>query len=272
MRHIVLVALLGVALGLVSAGLALAQIVIDGREAIDFDRPEAWAMKYFASVSIPSSFGSPEPSTAGEFDVALEYVQIPSLSEDERRVGFGGTKLEDLNKVPSVIRPVARVGLGKKFTLSASYIPPVERNGAEASIFALALGRPIHEGRSWRLGLRLHAQTGTVEGDFTCSEQTVAAGNDPEGNPFACEAVSEEEYDLQSIGLELSAAWELGEEARWEPLVAVSYNRMDLEFQVNARYASLIDRTRLVTDGQTLYALAGIGYRRISREVFGTLQ
>ena len=101
----------------------------------------------------------------------------------------------------------------------------------------------------------------------------MAADDDPVGNPFACEEISQDEQDVQTVGLELSTSWELGDEARWEPFAALSYNHMDLEFQVNARYSGLIDRTLLVTDGQTLYALAGIGYRisdrwRLAAEVF----
>ena len=252
---------------------SLGQVAIGGRQTLDFDAPEAWAMKYFASVSIPSTFGSPPPLEAGEIDLGLEYVQIPSLDADQRRVGFGGAKVEDLNKVPYLFRPVARFGLGKKLTLSASYLPPVDRNGAEANIFALALGRPVHEGRNWRAGLRLHTQIGTVEGDFTCSEQTVAGGSDPERNPFGCEQVSRDEYDVRSIGLELSASWQLGEDGRWEPFAALSYNHMDLEFQVNAVFSGLVDHTRLITDGQTVYGVVGIGYHlsdrwRLAADVF----
>ena len=230
-------------------------------------------MKYFASASMPVGFGVPEPLDAGELDVGLEYSQIPSLTADERRVGFRGTKVEDLNKVPYLFRPAARVGLGSKLALSASWVPPVERNGAKASIFALALARPFHESPKWRLGLRLHSQFGTVEGDFTCSEQTVVAGDDPDRNPFACEAVSEDEYEVRTLGLELSSSWELGTEGRWEPFLALSYNWMELEFGVNALYSGLDDHTRLVTDGQTIYALAGIGYRfgerwRLAGQIF----
>ena len=114
---------------------------------------------------------------------------------------------------------------------------------------------------------------GSIEGDFTCSKDTAAAGADPIRNPFGCEAASRDEYDLQAFGLEASAAWKVGRDGRWEPFLALSYNRMDLEFQVDARYSGLIDRTRLETDGQTVYALAGVGYRaspawRLAAEVF----
>lgn len=254
---------------------APAQIRVGTTTEIDFDRAEAWAMKYFASVSMSSALGSPRPLRAGEIDLSLEYLQVPSLSAEERRVGFVGTKVEDLNKTPYALRPVAYFGLGRKLTLSAGYVPPVEKNGVEPSILTLAIGRPVHEGDGWRLGLRLHGQIGTVEGDFTCSQQTVAAGEDPQRNPFECEAVSEDEYEVRTIGLEVSAAWELGREGRWEPYAALSLNHMDLEFLVDAQYSGLLDRTRLVTDGETWSAALGVGYRfserwSLAAEVFYT--
>lgn len=256
----------GFVIGLLLVGLVTlpatttAQVVIEGTDDIDFDRPESWAMKYFASATLPGTFGAPEAPQAGEIDVALEYGQLPSLSREERRVGFEGIKVEDLNKAPFFVRPSVRVGLGRKLSLVAGYVPPIEANGVEANLLTLALARPVLEGERWRLGLTLRGQLGTIEGAFTCSEQTVAAGNDPARNPFGCEEVSRDEYDLETVGLEAAAAWQLGASDRWQPYVALSYDRMDLEFQVNARYSGLADRTRLVTDGETWGATAGLAY------------
>jgi hypothetical protein len=243
------------------------------RTEVDFDSPEGWAMKYFAAVSVPTAFGAPRDVSPGGFELGLEYVQVPSLDVEQRRVGFGGAKVEDLNKVPYVIRPVARVGLGWKLALAATWVPPIEWNGAEPNIVSLAIERPVVEGESWRLGLRLYGQAGTVEGDFTCSRQTVEAGEDPVLNPFGCEAVSSDEFELATIGLEASASWLLGADGRWEPFAAVSYNTMDLEFQVDARYSGFVDRSHRATDGETFYLLAGLGYRlgerwRLAGEVF----
>ena len=42
-----------------SVGPAAAQDIIEGSEELRFDRTEAWAMKYFASVGIFTGFGVP---------------------------------------------------------------------------------------------------------------------------------------------------------------------------------------------------------------------
>jgi hypothetical protein len=62
---------LGLGAGGVAIGSAAAQnvpdlpIVLDGREEMDFDRPESWALKYFASVSMMRGFGTPQPTDSG---------------------------------------------------------------------------------------------------------------------------------------------------------------------------------------------------------------
>ena len=91
--------------------------VVGGTETIDFDRPEAWAMKWFASVTLFTSLGPPATREAGSVDLAFELDWIPTLSEDQRRVGFNGTKVEDINRLPVLPRPRVAVGLGAKTTL-----------------------------------------------------------------------------------------------------------------------------------------------------------
>lgn len=250
---------------LLAPSLALGQLELSGGQQLAFDRPEAWAMKYFASATLPSALGAPRALAVGEIDLSLEYGQIPSLSEEERTVGFGGVKEEDLNKVPYYVRPRVDVGLGRKLTLSVGYLPPVERNGARPNVLTVALGRPVYETPSWRFSLRLHGQVGSVEGDFTCSARTVAAGDDPEKNSFGCSAVSRDDFETQTLGLEASMAWELGAQDRWEPYISASIQRMDLEFQVRAEYSNIIDRSRLLTEGHTWSATAGVGCALSSR-------
>jgi hypothetical protein len=218
-------------------------------------------MQYFAAVTLPSGLGTPRLMEPGQFEISIEYGQIPSLSEEERRVGFNGTKVEDLNRTSYLVRPVVTVGIGKGLELSASYLPPVELDGAEPNIFTLTLARPVVEQDDWRLGLRLVSQFGSVKGDFTCSRRMVDAGDDPVENPFGCEAPSKDEHSFVSVGLEVSTAWALGAEGSWEPHFALAYYHMDLEFQVNAMYSGIEDRKRLKTSGGIWTATAGLTYR-----------
>ncbi len=238
---------------------ALAQTVVDGTESIAFDRPEAWAQKYFTSVTALSGFGAPRASRPGSVAIAFEVAQVPRLSREQRTVGFNGTKEEDLNRTPLFGRLRVDVGLPHAMTLTVGYTPPIELDGAKPNLLALALGRPVLERDAVRLGLRLHGEIGTIDGDFTCSEAVVAAGDDPERNPFGCERPSEDTFRTRYLGLELAASFPLRDGAI-EPFVSASLDRLDTEFRVDARYSGTIDRTRLETRGFTESIAAGVDF------------
>ncbi len=238
-----------------------AQPVLDFEERLDFDRTESWAMKYFASTNLLTGLGVPRSSEPGSVELGLEGLWIPSLSEKERTVGFNGTKTEDLNKTSVFVRPRLVIGLPRNLSLEVSYVPPIEVFDIEPHLLALGVGRPVRDSRRWRLGLRVYSQYGTLKGDFTCSESDAAARDDPERNPFGCEEPSRDETTIFSASAEVSVALKLGDGARFEPYFSLGLTRMDLEFQANARYRGIIDRSKLVTDGQTFYVALGTDYR-----------
>src|SRR5262245_55043932 len=49
--------------------------VIDETQHVDFDRPEAWAMKFFGSVAAFTPLGEPVVREPGSIDVSLEVTQ-----------------------------------------------------------------------------------------------------------------------------------------------------------------------------------------------------
>lgn len=266
-------ALGAVALWLLAATAAAAQPVLDVREELDFDRPEAWAMKYFSSVTLLTGMGVPERLAPWTVEVGLEAGWVPSLSREERTVGFYGTKEEDLNKTSVFGRGRLTVGLPAAFSVTLSWVPPVDVGGVEPNLFAANLGRPLYEGQRFRLGARLFAQGGTLVGDITCNRETAAAGDDPVRNPFGCQEPSRDELTLRYAGAELAAGWTAGSSGRLEPYAALAAARLDPEFQVDARYAGVVDRTLQVTEG-TIYSLTlGLGYTlgestRLATEAF----
>lgn len=247
---------LGALLWLSATGLVEAQVRVDNREELAFDRPESWAMKYFSSVSLPTGLGGPRELEAGSIDLGLEAGWVPSLDEEERTVGFFGTKTEDLNKTSIFGRPRATFGLPRRFSLTLGYVPPIEVNGVEPNLLAVAIGRPLLTRGNKRLGLALAAQDGTMKGDFTCSAAEAAAGDDRTRNPFGCEAPSRDELDVRTLTLELTGAATIG---RFEPYLAISWTSMDLEFQLDALYSGIVDTTRQTTDGSTVSLAVGTG-------------
>jgi hypothetical protein len=256
-------------IGLLAGG-ARAQGVFETTEELAFDRPESWANKYFASVALPTGLGVPEELGAGGVFLGFEGGFVPQLSEDERRVGFNGTKVEDLNKTRFFGRIRGGIGLTRAVSLEIGYTPPVEVGGARPHFFELGIARPFQLAPRWRLGLRGYGQVGTIDGDITCSAEEAAAGPDPELNPYLCEAPSDDSAKQRLIGAEVSVGYMSG---RWRPYVSAIVSYMDLEFQVDARYDGLEDRTLQLTDGATWSMTAGVGIAlserwSVSGEVF----
>lgn len=249
------------ALSLVSVSPSLAQPIFEFTQELDFDAPESWAMKLFTATSLPSTLGPVERSEPGRIDLGFELIQVPHLDLEQRTVGFGGFKEEDLNRSPIWARLRLDVGLGGGFTLGLGWVPPVEVDGVEANLVSLALSRPIAGGQRWSLGLQLRAQNGEAQGDFTCAaggDESFAPGSAE--NPFGCEAPSNDEVTMDSWGADL--VW--GLEARspkapsWH--LAVGWSQLDLAFQVDALTFGFRDRTRLETNGDIVHFAAGASW------------
>ena len=240
-------------------------------EELEATRTEAWAMRWFAAVATPTIFGVAGPTEPGSFELALEGGSIPSLSTAERRVGFSGTKVEDLNRAPLFGRPVARLGLPADFTLSAGWVPPIDFDGVTPNLLSLALARPLWTGERGRLGAQLFYLDGKIEGDISCPQDEVDAGGDPVGNPFGCEESSNDTMSISAWGLELGYAW------RATPMVELFvsgiWQQLDAEFQVRATYDGFVDRNRLVYGGDDIAWTAGLGWQansnfRLAGELF----
>jgi hypothetical protein len=255
---------------LLGANAAQAQQTIRDVVPLAFDRPESWAMKYFTALSLPTAMGPPERLGGGTVEVGLEGAFVPQLSDDERRVGFNGTKLEDVNRTRLLGRFRATVGLTATTSLELAYVPPVTVGGARPHIFGVAIGRPFALSPNWQLGLRVYGQIGTMKGDITCGANEAAAGPDLVRNPYLCEAASTDELKQRLLGVEVSTGYGRG---RWRPYVGVSLSYLDLQFQVNALYAGLIDHTLQTTNGETVSLTAGLGltpfgHWRLAAELF----
>jgi len=257
-------------LGVNDAG---AQETFGETEIIDFDRPEAWALKYFASVTLLTSLGPPRPSVPGKVELTLELVWIPSISEDQRRVGFYGTKVEDLNRSPALVRPRLRIGLPADISLELSWVPPVEVEGVRSNLLSAAIERPFMSTGAWVFGLRAYGQIGESEGDFTCPEHEAGIEPGAPGNEFGCQESSTDTATFNYLGLGLTGGYRLSGPSEAAFNFGLYANYLDLEFQVDALTFGFRDRSHLVTDGFTYSATAGFSWAafrkvRLAFEIF----
>jgi hypothetical protein len=235
---------------------------LDSREEIAAERPEAWAMRFFAAATQSTGFGVPERRGLGAIDLGAEIGSLPRLSERERTVGFDGTKTEDLNRAPAIVRPRLAVGIGGGFSLVADYVPPVEMDGIKPEVVSLAIERPLWESGRWRLGARLGAGSGNLEGDITCTRKEAAAGDDPIANPFGCESASHDAQRFHWKNAEVELGHVFAGAPALEAHLAVSAWRLDGVFRVDADYSGIEDYSRLAYHGTDWGVATGITWRR----------
>jgi hypothetical protein len=259
------VAFLLLTLAPVGAGAQTLKLAEGPAQELDFDSPEAWAMEWTASLTLLTSLGPPRLREAGELELGLELDWIPTLSEDERRVGFNGTKVEDFNRLDILPRPRLAVGLGWATTLELAYLPPVTVEGLTPNLFSAAIERPVLRSGDWTLGLRAYGQVGTVEGDITCPADEAALPPGGPGNEFGCMEPSDDAVSLRYLGLALTAGWRIPGTSDSDLHFGVYATHMDLEFQVDAITFGFHDRSLLHAEGWTTAVTAGASFPVSSR-------
>ncbi len=238
---------------------------------IGFERPEAWGLKYFDSASLLSGLPAPplpEGSGAGAITVSLEADWVPMLDAGQQRIGFNGTSPEALNKAPTLIRPVIRVALPKKFTLLAAAPPPLLLWGIRSHLVAFGVEHPIFERGPLTLGWRGSGQLGSVKGAFTCPVSVLGFAPGSPGNPTECVAQSADVATLRYAGSEFELSYRVPGHPKLIPHAAAGGNFIDAAFQTHAPVAAGMDETRLWTRGGTFTTSGGITYLVTKRAAF----
>ncbi len=244
---------------------ASAQVVIAPIEHMSFDRPEAWALKYFTSATLLAGLDGSEDAPPGSVTIGLEAGWLPPLSAAQQRVGFRGTGPEDLNKAPIFVRPRVRVGLPKRLSLIAGGAPPVRAFGVTPRLFAAGLAWTVYERHDWRIAGRAHGQVGNVTGAFTCPSEILGFTPGSANNPKGCEAESADVSTLRYGGFEVGVARRIAGVGGMSPHAAAGVNWIDAVFQVEARTFGFLDRTRLKTRGAIFFVSTGVGVPLTSR-------
>jgi hypothetical protein len=227
-------------------------------EQMAFDRPEAWAMKYFTSATALNGLSSPARLNPGSLAIQFESGWLPTLSPAQERVGFDGTAFEDLNKAPAFLRPRVALGLPHGLTAIVAVDPPIRAFGVTPRLLAFGLEGVLHDAGHWQFGWRAHGQIGTVTAAFTCPANVVSFAPGSASNPTGCTAESADVTTLRYGGIELQAARRIGR--RLVPHAAAGANVVDNVFQTNAQTFGQPDHTRLQSAGPTLTTSAGLGY------------
>lgn len=250
-------------LAMILAAPAAAQVLVvqPPPEDLPFDRPESWAMAYFAAATLLSGLETPATRRPGEVSVGIELGWLPSLDATQRHVGFNGTEDVDLNKTPVMPRPRVSIGLPGRLTLIVAGIPPVRFLGLKPALLALGLERPVVEREAWTVGLRGYGQIGHVTGAYTCPQDVLGFEPGSPENPGGCQAASADVAKLRYVGGEVLVAARVGRERKWSPHAALGVTYMDVGFQVDALTFGYIDRTSYLSHGVAISGSLGASYR-----------
>jgi hypothetical protein len=230
---------------------------------LGFERPEAWGLKYFASTTLLSGLGQPEPVEGHanwSVTVGFELGWLPTLDAGQTQIGFNGKAPQDLNKAPILVRPVVRVGLPWKLTAIIAAPPPFEAFGVRPHLLALGLERPLLKKDRWTLSWRGYGQVGSVKGAFTCPSSVLAFAPGSAGNPTSCVGESSDVSSLRYAGSEFEIAYRIPGMPKLIPHVAAGGNFIDGAIQLSAPVVKGLDETREWTRGGTFSGTAGATY------------
>ncbi len=228
---------------------AQAQEILRDYERETFDSPEGWAMAHTLSSSLNLGALPPEILAPWQWNVSAEMGSIPHLSREEQRVGFGGYKLEDMNKSPVFGRGRVSVGLPGGVAIEASWTPPVQVDGARPEgIYGLALEKSVFDQKGWQLGVRLFALRGEASGATTCSRSVASSPVGSAENPFGCRAPSHDRLRLDHEGIELMASHRIPN-SRWQPFIAMAKTQANPYVKIKALVFDSLDLSELETSG-----------------------
>ena len=229
--------------------------------ALSFDRPESWALKYFASSTLLAGLEPPRKRSPWSVSFGAEVEWIPAVSDGNRYVGLEGTKQEDLNKTPVYLRPRFVFGLPDDFSLIVAFDPPIRAFGIKPKLLALAVERPVYQSEPWSVGLRVYGQTGTVTGAYTCPPSVLAYPPGSPGNIYGCDAESTDVATLRYLGSEISVAHEGLGHWKLSPHLSVGLNYLNLAMDTAAPTFGIIDAMHYTTHGFTVSGDIGVSYR-----------
>lgn len=235
------------------------------RRTLVAGEPESQLMGYYAAVMQFTPVGL--PSRDGRLELGGAISKIPTVSFEDRLVGFGGTKVENTNLCSAFPRLTASKGFGRT-TIEVGYTPPVEVCGVKANVMAFALGRRMTLGATWEGYARISALTGRVDATVTCSAADTANATNQtcyEGTP------SSDRIAPFAISIDFAAAWQGWQRHHMEPYFLAGIRHEAVNFDVNYErigksYPDLIDHNRLRASLSRIHLGAGIAWQ-IARPV-----
>lgn len=139
------------------------------RRTLGSGDPETQVLGYHAAVLQFHAAGLPDRDGRLAISAAAGYV--PSLSDEDQIVTFGGTQSMNANLCGSVPRFGASKAFGRvSVELAAT---PSDVCGLESLLFSAALGYRAPLSAQWDGMVRVSGYSGSIEADISCSEEAI---------------------------------------------------------------------------------------------------
>lgn len=227
-----------------------------------------------AKFAVPLAFsgvGNGGERASGSFEAGIEVAYLPQVDDITAtpticRPDKPGPENTDL--LFALLRPRVSLGLPGRFSLEASWVPPVRVGDAKANLFGVALARTTAlGGERLRLTLRGHATFGYVAGPITCDDEALQDADSPCYQGIR----SSDRFRPNILGIEGRIDWSLGGQVH--PYLGAGYNHLAPRFQVNFtnRFGD-VDRTRVAVDLGRAVLFAGAAWSvnglRVSGEIY----
>ncbi len=235
------------------------------RRALASDDPQAQVMGYYAATMLMTPVGLAGRGVA----VGGELTFIPDLSDEERRVGFGGTKLEQTNLCPVLPRLRASYGFAAN-AFDVGFVPPVEVCGVQALLVSAGFTRRVTLSPAFALAFRAHALVGSLQAAITCPKE---ATQDTLDRTCHGGQVSEDEVKPLTVGFDAMLVHRGGHHPRLEMYALLGIRREQTGFDVNytrlepnpLNLPGLDDHERLESTLTRAHAAAGASYAVTAR-------
>jgi len=174
-------------------------------ENFEITSPEGWAMAFMNASAQNLGQKPPRSVNIGDVSISAELSSIPHLSKEQQRIGFSGSKDEDLNKTPAFGRLRANFGLSGNINAELSWTPPLKINNSKPNdLWGAALSKPIFNNETIGLGLRFFILRGGVIASVTCSEDVLSFAPYSPNNIVGCIGLSNDKLQMNQDGVEVS--------------------------------------------------------------------
>jgi hypothetical protein len=189
---------------MIFAPLMLFSCISYGDETFDLDTPEGWAMAFMTSSAQNLGQMPPQSVNISDISISAELSSIPRLTQEQQKVGLGGSKDEDLNKSPAFGRLRASIGLPWDINAEISWTPPFQINGSKPDdLWGAALSKPLFNNEKIGIGLRFFLLRGGVTASVTCSEDVIKFEVYTDENYVGCVGLSEDRLQMNHEGIEV---------------------------------------------------------------------